>query len=343
LPSFNKCKYYIFMHGDYVTFYFKENIKFAIETIGVSLETFHDVLQDQYDIEKIDYENLDYKTLTAVESCLALKHSVTHPYFKEYHLNLICEAILKKNFIFKNSVNVENYFNEFKKRRWNDEANSYGFRLRWQIRINRFFNENKFIPNIAVRIPYVEDLVNQNILFALSFLKSLYRRRKYLKANGTLHGHYSFDRRYGGKVLFKDDQIFYGKENTFDDKANISYGSKNNDLFSEFIGHNLNYTKPVAIGNSGVAPNENVNIDAAFWKQQRLDAGLTHEQVAKELGYSSSLPICRWEKGESFPPKEDLSPLLNLYKIDVSAYIELALMDQRKQMNELLTIKKNEN
>nr|DAL90253.1 MAG TPA: helix-turn-helix domain protein [Caudoviricetes sp.] len=49
-------------------------------------------------------------------------------------------------------------------------------------------------------------------------------------------------------------------------------------------------------------------------KAARVNAGLTQEQAAKELGISRST-LRNWEIGKSFPKQPDISAMCELYKI----------------------------
>jgi transcriptional regulator with XRE-family HTH domain len=53
-----------------------------------------------------------------------------------------------------------------------------------------------------------------------------------------------------------------------------------------------------------------------FLKQQRVKAGLTRNDVAKKLGYTSSKEILAWESGSASPPVFQLKQISDMYKAD---------------------------
>jgi transcriptional regulator with XRE-family HTH domain len=61
-----------------------------------------------------------------------------------------------------------------------------------------------------------------------------------------------------------------------------------------------------------------------FIKQNRTKAGVTQEQLAERLGYSTAQFVSNWERGISLPPLKSLPPLAEV--IDVSAKAMMDLM-----------------
>lgn len=64
----------------------------------------------------------------------------------------------------------------------------------------------------------------------------------------------------------------------------------------------------------------------AFIKGHRADAGVTQEQLADALGYSTAQFVSNWERGVSMPPLKSL-PLL-ARTIGVSSKAMIDLMDR---------------
>ena len=59
-----------------------------------------------------------------------------------------------------------------------------------------------------------------------------------------------------------------------------------------------------------------------FLRAARMKAGLTQQQVAGALGYSTPQFISNWERGVSRPPDEVLARLRNMYGVSFREFRE---------------------
>lgn len=64
---------------------------------------------------------------------------------------------------------------------------------------------------------------------------------------------------------------------------------------------------------------------SAVLKSRRTASGLTQNDVAKKLGYSSPQFVSNWERGLSCPPVSAISRLSGLYKVSEKELFELIL------------------
>lgn len=64
-------------------------------------------------------------------------------------------------------------------------------------------------------------------------------------------------------------------------------------------------------------------IVGAFLKDCRIKKGLTQEQVAKQLRYSTPQFVSNWERGLSQPPLDVLPDLASYYGVDSDEIIQV--------------------
>ena len=73
-----------------------------------------------------------------------------------------------------------------------------------------------------------------------------------------------------------------------------------------------------------------------YLKEKRVHRGLTQQQVANELGYSSSQFISNFERGLCSPPLKNLRTLVDLYGLPPSDLIEIIIEEQKAILNSAL-------
>ena len=66
---------------------------------------------------------------------------------------------------------------------------------------------------------------------------------------------------------------------------------------------------------------------ALFLKEKRTAAGLSQEEVATKLGYSTSQFISNWERGISQPPINTLKFLAKLYNVNPEEMFQVLLQN----------------
>ena len=80
---------------------------------------------------------------------------------------------------------------------------------------------------------------------------------------------------------------------------------------------------------------------SSFFKQKREQKGLTQEEVARHLGYTSKQIVSNWERGLCTPPLAALSRLSKLLNISKSDVIEVFLAETEASIERQFTAKRN--
>jgi transcriptional regulator with XRE-family HTH domain len=73
-----------------------------------------------------------------------------------------------------------------------------------------------------------------------------------------------------------------------------------------------------------------------YFRDRRIDAGLTQADVAQALGLSTGQFISNWERGVSMPPMDYLPKLVKLYKMSKSELVELYTSEQTRFLKDIL-------
>ena len=80
---------------------------------------------------------------------------------------------------------------------------------------------------------------------------------------------------------------------------------------------------------------------AAFFKEKRESQGLTQDDVAHHLGYSSKQIVSNWERGLCTPPLASLARLSKLLHISKSEIIDIFLKETRSEIEKQFTPQRN--
>lgn len=81
-----------------------------------------------------------------------------------------------------------------------------------------------------------------------------------------------------------------------------------------------------------------LKIVGRFLKAARQKAGLTQQEVARCLSYSSSQFVSNWERGASLPPLDTMPRLAELFKVSPRSFLEIL----HRYQDELLKLQKRE-
>ncbi len=73
-----------------------------------------------------------------------------------------------------------------------------------------------------------------------------------------------------------------------------------------------------------------------YFRDRRVDAGLTQADVAQALSLSTGQFISNWERGVSMPPMDYLPKLVKLYKMSKSELLELYTTEQTRFLKDIL-------
>ncbi len=127
-----------------------EVIKEGLETLGLSLESFKEIAGECL-TEHLTPEgqlNLNHAPGIEVIEILELIYlNSSHlygGYDQEMHLANICHDIERGGFHYKKSKLVKVAWKFFKRERWSYEAEAFDFKLRWRIRLKRWFSSLPF-------------------------------------------------------------------------------------------------------------------------------------------------------------------------------------------------------
>ncbi len=122
-------------------------IEQALETLEFDFQTFQSIVGDSITIGQTPEGHLTINYALGIElvNILRLLHlnssHLSEGYDREKHLAVISHAIERKEFHYKRGKLVRAAWKNFKRERWKSEAKLMGFRLRWRIRIRRWFSE----------------------------------------------------------------------------------------------------------------------------------------------------------------------------------------------------------
>lgn len=69
-----------------------------------------------------------------------------------------------------------------------------------------------------------------------------------------------------------------------------------------------------------------MNMLQGFLKTKREESGLTQQEVATRLGYSTAQFVSNWERGLSYPPIKAIPTISKLYKVDGDKIFNMLLV-----------------
>ena len=75
---------------------------------------------------------------------------------------------------------------------------------------------------------------------------------------------------------------------------------------------------------------------AHYLRGKRIEVGLSQDDVANTLGYSSAQFVSNWERGVSPPPLKNLHKIVKIYNIDSEEVIQLLLRAEEENLRRLL-------
>lgn len=74
------------------------------------------------------------------------------------------------------------------------------------------------------------------------------------------------------------------------------------------------------------------SIVGEYLHEKRTHRGLTQQDVARKLKYSSPQFVSNWERGIALPPMDALPVLVKMYDIDPEEIIEVLMQYERKAL-----------
>jgi transcriptional regulator with XRE-family HTH domain len=70
----------------------------------------------------------------------------------------------------------------------------------------------------------------------------------------------------------------------------------------------------------------------SYFKDLRLEKGLSQDQLAKGLGYSNSQFVSNWERGLAHPPLKKLTKLTRVLKADQSEVFKVIMTESQESL-----------
>ncbi|MEO5668308.1 MAG: helix-turn-helix transcriptional regulator [Bdellovibrionota bacterium] len=74
-----------------------------------------------------------------------------------------------------------------------------------------------------------------------------------------------------------------------------------------------------------------------YFRQKRIDAGMTQSELATALGFSSAQIVSNWERGVCAPPMASLRPMIKILKLDPEEVTDVITEENKRVLSELLT------
>jgi transcriptional regulator with XRE-family HTH domain len=79
----------------------------------------------------------------------------------------------------------------------------------------------------------------------------------------------------------------------------------------------------------------------SYFREKRLNRGLTQEEVSGFLGYSSKQIISNWERGLCSPPLNQVGALIVLFNLDGKEVLDLFLDVTRAELSASFGVRPN--
>jgi len=180
-------------------------VKESCDLMGLKYDYMYQVLGDQARPSKFRLDEITVSQWLQILKYYYLDISSIRTFYnKEIQILRICRDISSGQYPYKKSKSIKRHYRQYKKDQWRQEAAHYGFRLRWQIRINRTFNTSIRIPSIDEIIPYC---IRKPVYFARKHLAL----QKHVFKYGNTDDFVFYDARYDtlDREWVKDTRYFY--------------------------------------------------------------------------------------------------------------------------------------
>lgn len=74
----------------------------------------------------------------------------------------------------------------------------------------------------------------------------------------------------------------------------------------------------------------------AYLKNARIESGLSQQELAQKLGYSTAQFVSNWERGLARPPLNASRRLISILKLDTEQYIDLYIKGTGRRIRKAL-------
>ncbi|NCN39611.1 helix-turn-helix transcriptional regulator [bacterium] len=71
-----------------------------------------------------------------------------------------------------------------------------------------------------------------------------------------------------------------------------------------------------------------------YFKQIRLDQGLTQSQLANLLGFKSAQIVSNWERGQCAPPTNSIGELIQHFNLDMNEVLDMITAANRDYLQQ---------
>ena len=78
------------------------------------------------------------------------------------------------------------------------------------------------------------------------------------------------------------------------------------------------------------------DVTSKYFRQKRIDAGLTQAELAHSLGFSSAQIVSNWERGVCAPPLASLRPMIKVLKLDPEEVTDVITEENRRVLRDML-------
>lgn len=83
-------------------------------------------------------------------------------------------------------------------------------------------------------------------------------------------------------------------------------------------------------------------VTSKYFRQKRIDAGLTQSELARSLGFTSAQIVSNWERGICAPPLASLRLMVKVLKLDVEEVTSVITDENKRVLMEMLVSRRSQ-
>lgn len=174
--------------------------------LGIKENEFKNVTGINRNLSELSIENLSIEEfMKLMKSLYLFEFDFRGGYSAELHMRRVCSEVKKGDYPFTVTKQIKNALKARRKEEWEADK-SYGKRLRWERRFNRFFNSN-------VKFPSLEDVFPYWLLKICHKIRKRYALQVHILKHGNFKDFVYYDCRYDSKEQCKSDyyqSLYYG-------------------------------------------------------------------------------------------------------------------------------------
>jgi transcriptional regulator with XRE-family HTH domain len=77
-------------------------------------------------------------------------------------------------------------------------------------------------------------------------------------------------------------------------------------------------------------------VTSKYFRQKRIDAGLTQAELASALGFSGAQIVSNWERGVCAPPLASLRPMIKVLNLDPEEVTDVLTEENKRVLRDML-------